>query len=146
MTAEELDAAISKIIISQEKPRRSKNSYFKKQYEKLHLRKFINPVKMKTAATDFFNSFSKLRLPDSYWHSTDYDHMDIWSRGRFFLGVRYSALTGRFKLLSNCVPKKDVKNRRFMKKIQSRALRRFTGKISDGSAFKRVPMKYPIFG
>ena len=144
MTTEELNLHIKEIIIPQEKPRRFNNSYFRKMVDKRRLKKFIEPKKLKNVVEDFYSQFIRLRLPGQEWYRTNYDFMYI--RGVGNLGVIYNGLTGRIKISLDYRAKKDVRNKRLIKRIQRRQPRKCKSEISNGAAYKKIKMKCPIIG
>ena len=144
MTNEELNLQIKEIIIFQEKPRRSNNSYFRKIEEKRRLKKFIAPKKLKNIVSDFYSQFIHLRFPGQEWYRTKYDFMYIHGVGNF--GVVYNGLTGRIKISLECEPRKDVRNKRLIKKIQRRQPRKCKAEIANGGAYKKIKMKCPVIG
>ena len=145
---------IREVIIPQMKPQRTRSSYFRKQEDKCRLRKFISLERLKNIAADFYNHFSRLRLPGQVWYCSNYDYMYIWSRGSLIGarysgsmdGVRYSGFTGRIKKIAYCEPRKDVRSKRLIKKIQRRQPRKCKVEIANGSAYKKIKMRIPIIG
>ena len=152
MTQEKLDAMIREVIIPQIKSQSTKNSYFRKQEDKRRLKKFVSLERLKTIAADFYNHFSRLRLPGQVSYCSNYDYMYIWSRGslvgvRYYGsmdGVRYSGLTGRMKKIADCYSRQNEKRKRLIKKIRRRQPRKCRDEIANGSAYKKIRMKYPI--
>lgn len=144
MTNEELNLQIKEIIIFQEKTRRSNNSYFRKIEEKQRLKKIIVPKKLKNVVSDFYSQFTYLRFPRPEWYRTKYDFMYIHGVGNF--GVVYNGLTGRIKISLECEPRKDVRNKRLIKKIQRRQPRKCKAEIANGGAYKKIKMKCPVMG
>ncbi len=139
MTNEELNAAISEIILPQVKPRRKGNSYFRKQYEKHRLKKFLPPKK-------FWEIYNTTPHISNFLHYAGYfllyldNHLSCSKIGNPNLGICYNLLTGRKKLLEYCTPRRWVKFQRHMKKFKRRSSRRFKGEISNGSKYKRLPL------
>ena len=88
MTEEKLESMIKEVIVHQEKPRITRNSYFRKQEEKQRLLRFIRSDRLKNIAADFYNHFSRLRLSGQMWYCSNYDYMYIWSTGSL-VGARY---------------------------------------------------------
>ena len=138
MTAEELNSAISKIIIAQEKPRHSKN-FFKKQYQKRRLKNFFPPemfweIYKNTPHISNFLRYSGYRLLylDNFLYCSKISNPN--------LGFRYSLLSGRIKLIEYCTPRRWIKIQRHMKKFKRRSSRRFKGEISNGAEYKRLPL------
>ena len=152
MTQEKLDAMIREVIIPQIKSQSTKNSYFRKQEDKRRLKKFVSLERLKTIAADFYNHFSRLRLPGQVSYCSNYDYMYIWSRGslvgvRYYGsmdGVRYSGLTGRMKKIADCYSRQNERRKRLIKKIRRRQPRKCRDEIANGSAYKKIRMKYPI--
>ena len=152
MTEENLNAMIREVIIPQIKPQSTRNSYFRKQEDKRRLMRFIPLERLKTIAADFYNRFSRLRLPGQIWYCSSYDYMYIWSRGSLvgarysgsMDGVRYSGLTGRMKKIADCYSRQNEKRKRLIKKIRRRQPRKCKDEIANGSAYKKIRMKYPI--
>lgn len=141
MTLEELDATIAEIIIPQVKPKRKQTSYFRKLGDKNKLNKLIPLEKLKNVESDFYKRLAQWRR----FRLANENYMFI-SGIKFLIGVRYSSFTGRLKKFSDCKPRKDVRHKRIIKKIQRRQVRRFKNKIPDGSAYKKISMKHPAFG
>lgn len=152
MTEENLDAIIREVIIPKNKSKIKRNSYFRKQEDKRRLRKFVSSERLKNIAADFYSHFSRLRLLGQIWYCSNYDYMYIWSRGRLMGaryggsmdGVRYSGLTGRMKKISDCYSRQNEKRKRLIKKIRRRQPRKCRDEIANGSAYKKIRMKYPI--
>ena len=152
MTEEKLDTMIREVIIQQIKPQSTRNSYFRKQEDKRRLMRFIPLERLKTIAADFYNHFIRLRLPGQIWYCSNYDYMYIWSRGSLvgaryggsMDGVRYSSLTGRMKKIADCYSRQNERRKRLIKKIRRRQPRKCRDEIANGSAYKKIRMKYPI--
>ena len=152
MTEEKLESMIKEVIVHQEKPRITRNSYFRKQEEKQRLLRFIRSDRLKNIAADFYNHFSRLRLSGQMWYCSNYDYMYIWSTGSLvgaryggsMDGVRYSGLTGRLKKIADCYSRQNEKRRRLIKRIRRRQPRKCRDEIANGSAYKKIRMKYPI--
>ena len=152
MTEENLNAMIREVIIPQIKPQSTRNSYFRKQEDKRRLMRFIPLERLKTIAADFYNHFSRLRLPGQILYCSNYNYMYIWSRGSLvgarysgsMDGVRYSGLTGRMKKIADCYSRQNEKRKRLIKKIRRRQPRKCKDEIANGSAYKKIRMKYPI--
>ena len=142
MTPTNFDAAIKEIIISQEKPRSTGNSFFRKLNDKRRWRRLIKPELLKNPARNFYNRFIK---PSNSWDIfSDYDYIYFCGIGGIYRGVggvRYSSLTGRLKLCANCEPRRKVKTKRIVKRLQRRNPRRFKGDIANGAEYKRLHLK-----
>lgn len=144
MTEENLDTMIREVIIPQIKPQSTRNSYFRKQEAKHRLRRFIPIKRLKNVVADFYSQFIRLRLPGQEWYRTHYDFMYIHGIGNF--GARYNGLTGRIKSNLDCEPRKDVRNKRLIKRIQRRQPRKCKFEIANGAAYKKIKMRIPIIG
>ena len=152
MTEENLNAMIREVIIPQIKPQSTRNSYFRKQEDKRRLMRFIPLERLKNIAADFYNHFSRLRLLGQIWCCSNYNYMYIWGRGNLvgarysgsMDGVRYSGLTGRMKKIADCYSRQNEKRKRLIKKIRRRQPRKCRDEIANGSAYKKIRMKYPI--
>ena len=155
MTQEVLDALIKEIIIPQSKPRNTGNSFFRKREERRRLKRFIPASRLKNIAKDFYDGFTYLRFAGLLWWGNNYKYMYIWSNNGALIGarycgsmdgVRYSGVTGRLKKLADCEPRKDVRNKRLIKKIKRRQPRKCADEIANGSAYKKIKMKNPVIG
>ena len=152
MTEEKLESMIKEVIVHQEKPRITRNSYFRKQEEKQRLLRFIRSERLNSIAADFYGHFSRLRLQGQIWYCSNYDYMYIWSTGSLvgaryggsMDGVRYSGFTGRLKKIADCYSRQNEKRRRLIKRIRRRQPRKCRDEIANGAAYKKIRMKYPI--
>lgn len=137
MTDSELDLAIAEIIIPQEKPKSTKNSYFRKCFDKRRLNKMISPRKLKNVAEDFYKRFIRLGMSDNDYILKD---SDMFIRGVYkYPCCKYNSLTGRLK---KSLSKKAVRIRRLMKRIRRRQPRKIKSEIADGSAYKKIHMTH----
>ena len=125
MTPEELDSAISELIILVDKPKYKTNSYFKKQNEYRRIRKYINYILHKNRV--FSHNYLNLYI-NSY--GTFYDNF-------YITGMAYKAETNRFKKLSYTYSDKYKKFSTLRKRLNTRASRRYMGIIPNGSAYKK---------
>ncbi len=151
MTEEILDAMIKEIIIPQTKPRIARNSYFRKQKDKRRLLRFIRADRLKNIVADFYLHFNKLRIVAReewyrrrYWNNNGCMYYVWGATGHF--GVIYNGLTGRIKKSLDYTARKDVRNKRLLKRIQRRQPRKCKVEIADGAAYKKIKMRIPIIG
>ena len=149
MTEEKLDAMIREVVIPQMKPQSTRNLYFRKQEEKCRLMRFIPIKRLKNIAEDFYIHFNKLRVVGKeewyrhrYWSNND--RMCIWGIGHF--GVVYNGLTGRIKKSLDYTARKDVRNKRLIKRIQRRQPRKCKFESANGSTYKKIKMRIPTIG
>lgn len=149
MTEEKLDAMIREVIIEQMKPQSTRNSYFRKQEDKRRLMRFIPIKRLKNIAEDFYMHFNKLRIVgkeewyrNMYWGNKNYMH--IWGIGNF--GVVYNGLTNRIKKSLDYRARKDVRNKRLIKRIQRRQPRKCKFEIANGAEYKKIKMRIPTIG
>ena len=123
------------------------SSYFRKIYERRRLLRWITPDEFKNPDKYFFARFTEICPSTRGWYwSADAVHIAFGSTGLIYTGVRYSSMSGRFKLAVNCEPRKDIKIKRLIRKIQRRQPRRFKGEIANGAAYKKIKMKRPQIG
>ena len=123
------------------------SSYFRKIYERRRLLRWITPDEFKNPDKYFFARFTEICPSTRGWYwSADAVHIAFGSTGVIYTGVRYSSMSGRFKLAVNCEPRKDIKIKRLIRKIKRRQPRRFKGEIPSGAAYKKIKIKRPLIG
>lgn len=128
MTQEELNTAISEMIVNTDKPKYKTNSYFRKYHEKKIIKKHINYILHE----------SKIEIHNFYDIYADYDKKYRHFRG---VGIAYNYKRGRFKKLSYTYSGKDKRLKKFNQTMFRKAVRRYKGKISDGSMYKIIRAK-----
>jgi len=137
MTAEELNAAISEIIIPCEKPRRKKFSYFRKKFEKRRLKNFLPPQNL-SAIYNNTPHISNFLSYGGYFFICLNGCIYCTKNGRGNFGVRQNLLTGRFKTFKNCQSRRRSKYNRTLKYLRHKHSRSFKGEISNGAAYKKL--------
>ncbi len=132
MTPEELDSAISELIVPVEKPKYKTNSYFKKRNEYRRIKKYISYILHESRICSHYEQVSLFLCTADY--GTYY---------RYFpgTGITYKVETNQFRKVSYNYIDKDKRLSKLRKKINIRASRRYLGIIPNGSAYKRCSMR-----
>ena len=106
------------------------------------IREVIIPqIKPQSTRNSYFRKQEERRRY-MYWGNKNYMH--IWGIGHF--GIVYNGLTGRIKKSIDYRARKDVRNKRLIKKIQRRQPRKCKVEIANGAAYKKIKMRIPIIG
>ena len=128
MTQAELDAAISEIIVAQDKPRSTQNSHRRKQWENRRNWRLctirqtckLGSLKNYEALYKFYDQFNH-RI---YWVSC------LSSPGGIFAGVHYDRERHHFRRHSY--------NSKWLRNFAERQVRKYSGEISNGAMYRKI--------
>ena len=134
MTQEELDDLIAELIVVQDKPRSTGNSHERKQWE--------NQSYWRLCTVGESCKIGVIKsCRENYWSpccKQCYGRWGLASYGKGGVYTRYCK--GRYRKFSSS--NFDNKTLKAIKRVERRTPRRFKGDISNGSEYKRLPMKH----
>lgn len=134
MTREELDAVIVKLIVAQYKPRSTGNSHHRKRWENQRYWRLCT-----VGESCKIGVIKSCR--ENYWSpccEKCYGRRGLTSYGKGRVYTRNCKSRYRKFSTSNF----DCKTLKVVKRVECRTPRRFKGDISNGSEYKRLPMKH----
>lgn len=134
MTREELDDLIAELIILKEKPKNTGNSHRRKQWE--NRRNWRLCTVGKSCKIGVIKS-----CRENYWSAYCGKCYGRWGLSSYGRGGIYTRnCKGRYRKFSSL--NFDSKTLKAVKRVECRTPRRFKGDISNGSEYKRIPMKH----
>ena len=134
MTQEELDDLIAELIVAQDKPRSTGNSHYRKQWENQRYWRLCT-----VGESCKIGVIKSCR--ENYWSSCCKQCYGRWGLASYGKGGVYTRYCkGRYRKFSSS--NFDNKTLKAIKRVECRTPRRFKGDISNGSEYKRLPMKH----
>lgn len=134
MTQKELDYLISELLVAKNKPRSTGNSHKRKQWEnRRHWRLCTVGESCKIGVIK--------SCRENYWSQCCEKCYGLWGLASYGKGGVYTRnCKGRYRKFSTS--NFDSKTLKVVKRVECRTPRRYKGDISNGSEYKRLPMKH----